>query len=117
MADTVFHRIIHGELEADRVYEDERVLVIKDIKPAAPLHLLILPKEKDIPSIKEMQEEDVELLGHMIFVAKKLADKEGLAGYQLLFNVGREGGQEVEYLHLHLMGGWDSETDPDPSQE
>lgn len=106
MSDTVFHKIIAGEIDADKVFEDERVLVIKDIKPAAPLHLLILPKERNIASVKDIQEKDVELLGHMIFVAKKLAEKKELTGYQLLFNVGREGGQEIGYLHLHLMGGW-----------
>jgi histidine triad (HIT) family protein len=110
---TIFHKIVAGEVPADSVYEDERVLVIKDIHPKAPVHLLVIPKKKDIPSIKDVTDSDAELLGHMMVIAKKVAEQEGLKGYKLIFNVGKEGGQEIEYLHLHLLGGWKQEMDPD----
>ena len=107
MEETIFHKIIAGTSPADKVYEDERVLVIKNIRPLAPVHLLLLPKKKAISSIKELSEEDRELVGNLFLVAKKVAEEQGLAGYKLVFNVGREGGQEIDYLHLHLLGGWE----------
>jgi len=109
---TVFHKIISGEVPAQKVYEDERVLVIEDINPKAPVHLLVLPKEKDIESIKEIEEEDKELLGYMMIVASKVAKEKSLSGYKLIFNVGKEGGQEIPYLHLHLLGGWGVDKNP-----
>lgn len=108
---TVFHKIISGEIPAEKIYEDSRVLVIKDINPKAPVHLLVIPKEKDIVSIKEIEEADKELLGYMMLTAKKVAHEKKLAGYKLIFNVGEEGGQEVPYLHLHLLGGWGKDKD------
>ena len=107
--ETVFHKIIRGEVSAEKIYEDERVLVIRDIHPKAPVHLLLLPKDKDISSIKEITDDDKEIIGNLFVTARKVAEKQGLAGYKLAFHVGREGGQEVDYLHLHLLGGWDKE--------
>jgi len=112
MAKTVFHKIVSGEIPSDKVYEDERVLVISDLHPKAPVHLLIIPKEKDIASIKDIEEDDQDLLGYMLLVARRVAEKKNLAGYKLIFNVGKEGGQEINYLHLHLLGGWGRGTDP-----
>ena len=103
MNQTIFQKIISGEVPADKVYEDERVLVIKDINPKAPVHLLLLPKDKAIASIKEMTEDDREIVGNLFWVAKRVAEQKGLPGYKLRFAVGREGGQEVDYLHLHLF--------------
>ena len=101
---TIFEKIIDGEAPSPRLYEDEKCIVIRDIAPKAPVHLLILPK-KHIPTIADATEEDTELLGHLIVVAKKVASEQGLMGYKLLFNVGSAGGLIVFHIHLHLLGG------------
>jgi histidine triad (HIT) family protein len=105
-ADCIFCKIIAKEIPGDILYEDERVIAFKDIQPAAPIHILIVPI-KHIPSLNEAIEEDEALLGHMQLVAKKLAEKEGIAerGYRLVVNTGKEGGQIIFHIHLHLMGG------------
>lgn len=103
---TVFEKIIRGELPADIVYRDEQVTAFRDIRPAAPTHILIVPN-RPIPTVNDVQPEDEPLLGHMIYVAKRLAEQEGIAndGYRLIINCNRHGGQEVFHLHLHLIGG------------
>jgi histidine triad (HIT) family protein len=103
---TLFERIISGELPANFVYRDERVVVFRDIHPRAPTHLLIVPV-KPIPTLNDITAADVELLGHMHLVAAELARKEGIAeeGYRLIVNCNRHGGQEVYHLHFHLLGG------------
>ncbi len=103
---TVFEKIIRGELPADIVYRDEQVIAFRDIRPAAPTHILIVPN-RPIPTVNDVQPEDEPLLGHMIYVAKRLAEQEGIAndGYRLIINCNRHGGQEVFHLHLHLIGG------------
>ena len=103
---TIFSKIIAGEVPADIVYRDERVTCFRDINPAAPVHILIIPN-KDVATLNDLAEEDEALAGHMLLVAKELAEKEGVAesGYRLILNCNREGGQEVYHLHLHLMGG------------
>lgn len=105
-ADCIFCKIIAKEIPGDILYEDERVIAFKDIQPAAPIHILIVPK-KHIPSINEATEEDERLLGHLHLVAKKIAQEEGIAerGYRLVINTGKEGGQIIFHIHLHLMGG------------
>jgi histidine triad (HIT) family protein len=103
MAKTLFQKIIDGEIPANFVYDDELCVAIKDIHPKAPVHLLIIPR-KAIPSIMEIEEEDTDLISHLIFTAKKLAEEQDCEGYKLQFNVGKKGGQEVFHLHLHLMG-------------
>ena len=102
----VFCKIVKKELPSDIIYEDERFLAFKDINPKAPIHILIIPK-KHIPSFAETEESDKEIIGDMLFLAKKIAKEQGLAekGYRLIFNVGREAGQTIPHLHLHLMGG------------
>lgn len=102
----LFCKIANHEQEADIVYEDEQIIAFKDIKPITPVHILIIPK-KHISSIAEIKEIDINLLGKMIFVAKKIADDSNLSekGYKLLFRVKEYGGQEVEHVHLHLIGG------------
>ena len=94
-------------MPADLVYEDEKFLVIKDIKPLAPLHLLLIPK-KHIVSVDHLTLEDKLLRGDMVLLAQKIARDQGLAqtGYRLGLNVGRGGGQIIDHLHLHLLGGW-----------
>ncbi len=103
---TIFEKIIQGELPADIVYRDDRVTAFRDIRPAAPTHILIVPN-KPIPTVNDVTPEDEPLLGHMIYVAKLLAEKEGIAenGYRLIINCNQHGGQEVFHLHLHLIGG------------
>jgi histidine triad (HIT) family protein len=103
---TLFERIISGELPANFVYRDERVVVFRDIHPRAPTHLLIVPI-KPIPTLNDVTAADADLLGHMLTVAAELARKEGIAedGYRLIVNCNRHGGQEVYHLHFHLLGG------------
>jgi histidine triad (HIT) family protein len=103
---TVFSKIISGEAPADIVYKDELVTAFRDINPAAPTHILVVPN-KAIPTVNDLGEEDAALVGHMVLVAKKLASEEGIAkgGYRLIINCNRDGGQVVFHLHLHLIGG------------
>ncbi|MBX2810828.1 MAG: histidine triad nucleotide-binding protein [Myxococcales bacterium] len=102
---TIFSRIINREIPADIVFEDDKVLAFRDIHPAAPVHILIIPKEP-IDQISHMKAENAPLLGHMVWVATQVAEKESLNnGYRLVMNNGNEGGQSVYHIHLHLLGG------------
>src|SRR5579883_1526681 len=103
---TVFEKIIAGELPANIVYRDDRVVAFRDIRPAAPVHLLIVPL-KVIPTTDEVVDEDEALLGHMMIVARDLARRLGIAksGYRLIINCNPDSGQEVYHLHMHLIGG------------
>jgi len=102
----IFCRIVAGEVPSDIVYQDEDFLAFRDISPQAPTHVLIIPKTH-ITSLAQLTEEQQELAGRLIIIAKKLAEKEGIAkrGYRLVINCGPEGGQLVPHLHLHLIGG------------
>ena len=100
--DCLFCKIINKELSSDIIYEDDEVIVFKDIHPKAPFHVLIVPK-KHIGSISDLEDKD--LAAKIIFTAKKTAKDNNLTGYKLIFNVGREGGQIVDHLHLHLLSG------------
>lgn len=104
----VFCKIANKELKTDILYENDEVLAFRDIHPLAPVHILIIPKShiEGINFLGET-ENDIILAGKMIIAAKKLAEKEGIhkKGYKLLFRVGRDGGQEVSHIHLHLLGG------------
>lgn len=99
---TVFKKIIDKEIPAKIEFEDDKCIVIHDIHPKAPIHLLIIPK-KPIPTIMDLRDEDQELMGHLILTARNVGRKLGLEGYKLLFNVGAKGGQEVFHIHLHLL--------------
>jgi histidine triad (HIT) family protein len=102
---TIFKRIIDKEIPADIVYEDDRCLAFRDINPQAPTHVLIIPKT-EIASLADASETDAPLLGYLLIVAAKLASKLGLAtGYRAVINCGRDGGQTVDHLHIHLLGG------------
>jgi histidine triad (HIT) family protein len=102
---TVFKRIIDGELPCDKVYEDDQVIAFKDIAPAAPVHILIVPK-KQIDRLQNASEEDLSLVAHCARVAQKIAEEQGISdGYRFLTNNGREAGQTVFHLHFHLLGG------------
>lgn len=102
MSDCVFCKIIGGEIKSDFLHEDELCVVFKDINPKMKTHLLVVPKSH-IPTIADMQEGDEGVIGHLINIAKNIAKNLGLSGYKLQFNVGKEGGQEVFHVHLHLM--------------
>lgn len=102
----IFCRIVAGEVTSDIVYQDEDFLAFRDISPQAPTHVLIIPKTH-ITSLAQLTEEQQELAVRLIIIARKLAEKEGIAkrGYRLVINCGPEGGQLVPHLHLHLIGG------------
>ena len=102
---TVFGKIINGELPAEKVFENERILAIKDLYPAAPIHILIMPK-KEIADLQSVTAEDLPLLSEICAVAQKLAQEFGIEkGYRLLTNNGSDAGQAVFHLHFHLIGG------------
>jgi histidine triad (HIT) family protein len=105
-SDCLFCRIISGELPSAQVYTDESVVAIRDISPQAPTHILLLSR-KHIASLADAGPADCQLLGEMAQVAAKLAAQDGIAaeGYRLVLNVGRHGGQTVDHLHIHLLGG------------
>ena len=105
MADTIFGRIIRGEIPARIEHDDDLCLAFHDVAPQAPTHVLVIPK-KPIPSLAEADDEDELLLGHLVLVATRLARKLGLGdGYRLVVNCGHNGGQSVDHLHVHLLGG------------
>ena len=106
MSETVFDKILSGDIPCKRIFENEHCLAFHDISPAAPSHALVIPKRK-IKNVEAAVEEDALLLGQVILGAKKTAAALGLAenGYRLVFNVGTEGGQTVDYLHCHVLGG------------
>lgn len=105
--DCIFCRIVAGQLPAERVFEDDQLLAFPDIKPKAPVHWLIIPKDHDPISVADMAESHQPLIGQLVWRAKLLAEARGIAesGYRLVFNCRRHGGQEVDHLHLHLIGG------------
>ncbi len=102
MSDTIFHRIVRKEIPATVLCEDDEVLAFKDIHPKAPTHLLFIPKHF-IESIAHVTPETAHIPGMLILKAQKFAAEKGIVGYKLQFNVGKEGGQEVPYLHLHFL--------------
>ena len=104
--ETIFSKIIKGEIPADIVFQDDRVTAFRDINPQAPVHILIVPN-KLIPTVNDVTPEDEHMMGHMFFVAAQVAKQEGIAdsGYRLLVNCGRHGHQEVLHVHMHLVGG------------
>ncbi len=106
MSDTIFSKIIAKEIPATIVFEDDQVLAFRDIDPQAPTHILLVPK-KVIPRIAESTQEDESLLGHLLAVAARIAETEGIdaTGYRLVINNGRDGGESVPHLHVHLLGG------------
>lgn len=113
MEKTIFEKILDGEVPADRVHEDEHCIAIRDIQPQAPTHVLVIPRRK-IVSVAEAEPGDAMLLGHMTLVATRIAESEGVAGdgYRLVWNCRGMGGQEVPYIHLHVLGGRQMEWPP-----
>jgi len=102
---TIFQRIIDREIPAKIAYEDDLCLAFHDVKPQAPVHVLVIPK-KPVPSVADLTAEDQALAGQLLLVAKKLAVDLGLSGgYRVVANCGPDGGQSVDHLHLHVLGG------------
>jgi len=103
--ETLFSKIIKGEIPADIIYEDEHCIAIKDIAPKAPVHLLVIPR-KIIPRIIDADADDQALLGHLMLVAGKIAEEAGIGeAFRLIVNNGAGAGQTVFHLHVHILGG------------
>ncbi|MCL0057444.1 histidine triad nucleotide-binding protein [Dehalococcoidales bacterium] len=105
-ANCIFCQIVAGKIPSQILYQDEKVIAFRDIAPQAPTHLLIIPK-RHIPSLAHLSQAESPLIGHMVNIANQLAKKEGIAesGYRLTINCGKQGGQLVPHLHIHLLGG------------
>ena len=106
MSDCIFCKIASGEIKAEFLYEDPDVVAFRDMRPQAPAHILVIPR-RHISRVSELKEGDVSLAGHMLVAASCIAKKEGVSdkGYRLVFNCGPDAGQDVEHIHLHLLGG------------
>ncbi|CAM3319079.1 MULTISPECIES: histidine triad nucleotide-binding protein [Saccharibacillus] len=106
MSETIFTKIIQGDIPSRKAFENERIYAFHDIQPAAPVHVLIVPK-KPIPSLNDIADEDLAVIGEIHRVAVQLAEELGIAesGYRVINNCGRDGGQTVPHLHFHLLGG------------
>lgn len=106
MQDCIFCKIVNGEIPSEKIYEDDMVLSFKDIEPAAPAHVLIIPK-KHISSLNAVTEEDSKIIAHVFIIAKKIAKELGIDkdGYRVVSNCGENGGQSVPHVHFHLLGG------------
>lgn len=104
--DCLFCKIIKGDIPSSKVYEDEEVLAFRDINPAAPIHILLIPK-KHMASLAEVKPEDGELIAKMHQIVNKIAVQEGFneSGYRLIVNCGKDAGQEVMHLHFHILAG------------
>ncbi len=105
MADCIFCKIVDGDIDTDFVYRDDLCVAFRDINPKAKTHFLIV-SVKHIPSVAEMESGDENILGHMINCAKKIAEDFSIPGYRLQFNVGKDGGQEIFHVHLHLLSNF-----------
>lgn len=101
---TIFQKIIDRQIPAQIVYEDEKALAFRDTSPQAPVHVLVIPK-KAIAKVSDVQKDDRELAGHLLWVAREVAAKEKLEDYRLVINNGAGAGQSVFHLHVHLLGG------------
>lgn len=105
VTETIFSKIIRREIPADIVYEDDLAIAFRDIHPQAPVHILIIPK-KPVKSLAQAQADDLTLMGHLLLTAKQVALQAGLdKGYRVVINTGDDGGQTVDHIHLHLLGG------------
>lgn len=106
MEECVFCKIIKGEIPSDKVYEDEEFLAFRDINPAAPIHILVIPK-KHIAMLTDLQQEDEAMIGRIYTTINKIAEKEGFKeqGFRVIANCGKDSGQEVMHIHFHILGG------------
>ena len=106
MDDCLFCKIVKGDIPSEKVYEDSEILAFKDINPAAPIHILVIPK-KHITSLAHMEKEDEAIVGKIYGVINNIAKEQGFKenGYRVIVNCGKDGGQEVMHLHFHLLAG------------
>ena len=106
MDNCIFCKIINGEIPSTKVYEDDEILAFNDINPAAPIHILVIPK-KHITSLATMEKEDEKIIGKIYSVINKIAEEQNFKdeGYRVIVNCGKNGGQEVMHLHFHILGG------------
>ena len=104
--DCIFCNIVDGKIPSDVIFQDEKVIAFRDINPQSPMHMLVIPK-KHFTSLVDITQEEIPLIGHMVVVANQLARDKGISetGYRLVINIGKQGGQLVPHLHLHIMGG------------
>jgi histidine triad (HIT) family protein len=103
-SDCIFCKIVKGDIPSKKIYEDDEVIVFNDIHPIAPVHFLIVPK-LHVESLAGCDVAHEKLLGSMLLLAPKLAVEQGLKGFRIMINTGREGGQEVFHMHVHVFGG------------
>jgi histidine triad (HIT) family protein len=110
---TLFEKIANHEIPAQILHEDEEIVAFRDISPKAPQHIVIIPR-KPIPSVNDVAPEDAALIGKLVLVAKQLAVAHGIAetGYRLVINCGKDAGQSVDHLHMHLLGGRELDWPP-----
>lgn len=113
MGECIFCKIINGEIPCAKVFEDDKILAFNDINPEAPTHVLIIPKEH-IASANELNEDNIDVIGHIFLKAKEIANKLGIAeeGYRIVNNCGKNGGQTVGHIHYHLLGGRELQWPP-----
>jgi histidine triad (HIT) family protein len=105
MSDCIFCDIVKGEMPTEILFQDDEVMVFRDIHPKARVHLLVISR-KHIPSLMEVEERDIPLLGRMMGLLQRIAKQEGLSnGFRTIINTGSGGGQEIDHLHIHLLGG------------
>ena len=109
--ETIFGKILKGEIPCDKIYSDSLCIAFRDIQPQAPVHILVIPR-KAITSLGEAQSEDKELLGHLLLVSKEVAIQEGLDNWRTVINTGEKSGQTVFHLHVHIIGGRPLEWPP-----
>jgi histidine triad (HIT) family protein len=103
--DTIFGKIIRREIPADIIYEDDIALAFRDVNPQAPVHILVIPKQP-LPKLADAESQDHAMLGHLLLTVKRVAQQAGLSnGYRVVINNGDDGGQTVNHLHLHILGG------------
>lgn len=105
--DNVFARILRNEIPSDRVYEDAEFVAFRDIAPAAPVHIVVIPRGEPVTTLDELTEDDAGMVGRLVLTATRIAREQGLAerGYRLVVNCKEDGGQTVPHLHLHILGG------------
>ncbi|MDX1490204.1 MAG: histidine triad nucleotide-binding protein [Pseudohongiellaceae bacterium] len=105
-SDCLFCKIAAGQIPSNTVYSDDHIVAFRDISPVAPQHILLIPR-KHIQSVAALEDEDAQLMGHLMVQAKKIAEQEGFAkdGFRSVLNTGEDGGQTVSHLHLHLLAG------------
>ena len=109
--DTIFGKILRGEITCDEVYSDEQCLAFRDVAPQAPVHVLVIPRQP-IESLRSVAAEDTALLGHLLLVAARVAKQEGLDDFRTVINSGAGAGQTVFHLHVHVIGGRPLEWPP-----